>query len=286
MSYGFFKSNTSKIHAVFCAATLLALPTTALSQALCGRGGVVFSTKELKVDADGAPNSYLVNGEGLSYTCDGLTAVGSTPDTDPKGWQKKCQDAWKKAVATGDYSKVRIFGFSKDENNKPIIQKAGDPLPGKAFITETSVSVPDGPAGTQRHWVDATEIPYVVLSSSFVKKYGVKDGDIAVVYRPATKRFAYGVYADGGKLGEASVRFHQDIGNNPLVNRGGVLRAKSGIADQRKNKDPIPVITVVFPGKTSHPTIDAKKWRAEIAAMGKTHFDNWGGLQKLIECAR
>ncbi|HBT68080.1 MAG TPA: hypothetical protein DEB63_07345 [Agrobacterium sp.] len=286
MFCGFFQFHSSKIHAAFCFATILALPTTALSQALCGTGGVVFTTKELKVDADGAPNSYLVNGEGLSYTCDGVTAVGSTPDTDRNGWQKKCRDAWKKAVATGDYSKVRIFGFSKDENNRRIVQKAGDPLPGKAFITETSVSVPDGPAGTQRHWVDANEIPYVVLSGSFVRKYGVKGGDIAVVYRPATKRFAYGVYADGGKLGEASVRFHQDIGNNPLVNKGGVLRAKSGIADEKRNKDPIPVITVVFPGKTSHPTVDAKKWRAEIAAMGKEQFDKWGGIEKLIECAR
>lgn len=89
------------MHAVFCAATLLALPTTALSQAMCGTGGVVFSTKELKVDADGAPNSYLVNGEGLSYTCDGMTAVGSTPDTDPKGWQKKVPECLEESRCHG-----------------------------------------------------------------------------------------------------------------------------------------------------------------------------------------
>lgn len=278
-------SKSSMLVTVFCGFITLVAPTAAMSQAACGAGGIVFKSRELKVDADGAPNSYLVDGKGLSYTCDGVTAVGSTPKTDPNGWQDKCRAAWKKAVATGDYSKIRIFGFSKDENNRPIVQKAGDPLPGKAFITETSVPVPDGPVGTQRHWVDANEIPYVVLSSSFVSRYGVKDGDIAVIYRPATRKFAYAVYGDGGDLGEASVRLHQDIGNNPLVNYGGVMRAKSGIADKTRN-GPVAILTVIFPGKTTHPTVDAKKWREEIAAKGKAQFEQWGGVRKLVECTR
>ena len=36
---------------------------------------VLFKSSKLNVDADGAPNSYLVDGKGLSYTCDGVVAV-------------------------------------------------------------------------------------------------------------------------------------------------------------------------------------------------------------------
>src|SRR5580700_3620570 len=36
---------------------------------------VAFETHGLAVDADGAPNSYLTDGNGLSETCDGVVAV-------------------------------------------------------------------------------------------------------------------------------------------------------------------------------------------------------------------
>ena len=196
-------------------------------------GGVGFESAGLAVDADGAPNSYQVDGKGLSYTCDGVTAIGSTPDTDPEHWQENCRAGWTTARATGDYSKLRIFGFQTGENKVPIIQKEGDPLPGIGFISTTSVPVSEGPEGTQRHWVDATQIPYVVLSDSFIRKFSVSPGDIAMVYRPKTAKMAFAVYGDGGKLGEASVRLHQDIGSNPIVNESGVARAKRGIDRQR-----------------------------------------------------
>lgn len=241
--------------------------------------GVGFISRALMVDADGAPNSYRVDGKGLSYTCDGLTAIGSTPDTDPDNWEKKCQQGWASAKRTGNYSGLRIFGFQTDASGKPIIQKEGDPLPNQAYISTTSVAVPDGPAGTQRRWVDATQIPYVVLSDKFVKTLGVKPGDIAVVYRPSTNKLAYAVYADGGKLGEASVRLHQDIGNDPMkIDRRGVQRAKRGLEDK--------TLTLVFPGKTTTPTVDAVKWRAEIQQVGAQALAEWGGLSKLQACSR
>ena len=239
---------------------------------------VIFRTAILNVDADGAPNSYRVDGNGLSYTCDGVTAVGSTPKTDPKGWQAKCRAAWKKANITKDFSGLRIFGFAKDASNKPIVQGEGDPLPNEAYISETSVAVPDGPKGTQRHWVDATKIPYVVLPATFLSKYKVNPGDLAVVYWPQNDKFALAVYGDGGSLGEASVRLHQDLGNDPLVNRGGVHRAKRGIDS--------PVVTAVFPGATTKPTVNSEKWIAEIRETGATVFQHWGGIDRLKTCAR
>jgi len=207
-----------------------------------------------------------------------VTAVGSTPDNDPKGWQKKCRNAWALAKATGDYSGVRIFGFAKDVKNVPIIQADGDPLPGKAYISTTSVSVPDGPEGTQRRYVNANEIAYIVLSKKFTSAFKVLPGDLAVVYRPKTDKFVLGVYGDGGKLGEASVRLHQDLGNNPLIDRGGVMRAKRGLDDD--------TLTVVFPGQGTTRTVDAAKWRAEIAEKGRKALDAWGGLERLKACAK
>lgn len=35
-----------------------------------------FRSPRLDVDADGAPNAYRLDGKGLSYTCDGVSALG------------------------------------------------------------------------------------------------------------------------------------------------------------------------------------------------------------------
>lgn len=243
---------------------------------------VIFETPHLNVDADGAPDSYLLDGNGLSYTCDGVLAIEKgqrvTPDNNPKEWQRKCNEAWSKAKSTNDYSKVAIFGFLTDKKNNPIVQGEGDPLPGLAYITTTSVHIPGTKEGTQNHEVDATAIPYIVLPSSFISKYKVSPGDISVVYRIKTKKFAFGVYADGGKLGEASVKLHEDIGNNPFIIKNGVKRAKVSIDD--------PVITVVFPGITTTPNTDAKKWLEEIKMTGNKTLEQFGGQDRLIACAK
>ena len=244
-------------------------------------GAVVFSSPKLNVDADGAPNSYLLDGKGLSYTCDGVAAIENgkrvTPDSDPKGWQQKCNAAWSNAKMTGDYSGVAIFGFLTGVNNKPLVQGEGDPLPGLAYITTTSVHIPGTQEGTQKHEVDATTIPYIVLPSLFISKYGVKPADVAVVFRRKTKKFAFAVYADGGKLGEASVKLHQDIGSNPIVVKNGVKRAKASIDDS--------VTTVVFPNKTTHPVTDAAVWQEEIQTLGAQVLKEFGGPEQLERCA-
>lgn len=250
--------------------------TTINSKAIWQDGDAVgFKTKKLAVDADGAPNSYQVDGKGLSYTCDGVTATGSTPDTDPN-WQAKCHAAWAKAVETKDYSGVRIFGFATGEKNVPIIQGNGDALPGLGYVSTTSVPVADGPKDTQRHYVDATIIPYIVLPGSFLARFHVKPGDIAVLYRPKTQTLAYAVYADGGKLGEGSVKLHQNLGSKPIVKIHGVSRAKAGIEDE--------VYILTFPGQTTQPTVDAKAWVTEMEAKGQATFQAWGGLERLKVC--
>lgn len=242
---------------------------------------VLFLSSGLAVDADGAPNSYLANGKGLSYTCDGALAIVDgkrvTPKTDPAHWNAICNRAWTDAQASGDYSHLAIFGFLSDKNG-PMLQKEGDPLPGTAYITTTTLTISQAPAGTQRHWVDATRIPYIVLTPAFTKANHVKPGDLAVVYRPKTSSIAYAVFADSGPdLGEASVKLHQDLGSNPIVVQQGVSRAKRGLADS--------VLTLVFPGKNIPAQLDSDAWSAAIKQQGENALKAWGGASRLQACA-
>jgi hypothetical protein len=283
-------SQTARISVFLTAMTMVsALPVQA---ATCGnqlsgtfngksvwKAGIAvgFKSAALAVDADGAPNSYQVDGKGLSFTCDGVTAIGSTPDSDPQHWQEKCRAGWAAARASGDYSNLRIFGFLTGARNVPLVQKDGDPLPNLGFISTTSASISDGPPNTQRHWVNAVQVPYVVLSPAFVSKFAVAPGDLVLVYRPRTDKTAFAVYGDGGKLGEASVKLHQDIGNDPLVTQGGVSRAKRGLSDT--------TLTVVFPGRATHPTVKTDTWLAEIQQVGAKALADWGGLDRVKACA-
>jgi hypothetical protein len=246
------------------------------------KNGVLFKSSILNVDADGAPNSYLVDGKGLSYTCDGVAALVNgkrvTRKNDQDGWEAKCRAAWQKARESNDYSGVAIFGFETGKNKMPLIQGEGDPLPGKGFISSTSVRIPGTPERTQRQYVDATKIPYIVLSPEFVQKYKIKAGTLAVVFRPKTGTHAFGVYADGGDLGEASVKLHQDLGSNPIVQKDGVDRAKLRIND--------PTVTVVFPDRVARPQADAEEWVKKIQEEGSAGLDAFGGIEVLKSCAR
>ena len=244
---------------------------------------VGYTKKKTEVDSDGAPNSYLLDGEGLSYTCDGVLAivdgVAQNEDNNPDEWQSLCRAGWAQAQRTGDYSHMKIFGFAMDDDLKqPVVQKVGEPLPGKAFVSTTSVSVPGTADKTTAHYVNALEIPYVVLSNSFVNDFHVEDGALAVVYWPKTKAIAYAVYADGGKLGEASVRLHQELGNNPITDHGGTSRADGDIDS--------PITTLVFPKVTPKISTNAAAWRAAIQKVGKTTFDTWGGQARLASCSQ
>lgn len=243
---------------------------------------LAFQSQHLNVDADGAPNAYLLDGAGLSYTCDGVVVIENgrrvTPKSDPKNWQSKCNAAWKRARETNDYSGVAIFGFATDSRNRPLVQQAGDPLPGVGFISTTAVVVGGERDGTQRRYIDASRIPYIVLSRQLVAKYGLDSGNIALVYRPSTGRAAFAVYGDSGGLGEGSVKLHQDLGSDPFLVKGGVQRAKRRIEDR--------VVTFVFRGAKAPPVVDSAAWNTHIQQQGQAALDAFGGMPKVEACAK
>lgn len=245
------------------------------------KGAVLFKNRALNVDADGAPNSYLVDGKGLSYTCDGILALENgkriTPKSNPSDWQQKCNAAWAKANATKDYSGVAIFGFQTGPKNVPLVQNERDPLPGKAYVSATSVVIPGAPEGTQRRYVDATKIPYIVLPPTFVSKYKIKPGTLAVVFRKKTGHHAFAVFADGGNLGEASVKLHEDLGSEPVRKIHGIERAKARIEDM--------TLVAVFPDYVASPEADVAAWNEKIKRNGAAALETFGGIDALKACA-
>jgi len=241
-------------------------------------GALVYSSINMNVDADGAPASYRIDGLGLSYTCDGVVALegGHVVSPGTPNWQSTCKRAWAEARRSGDYSKVKIFGFAADAHGVPLVQKEGDPLPGEAFISTTSVQIRDAPPHTQRRYIDSTAIPYIVLPQPVRIRYHVQDSAVAAVWRPKTGKLAYAVFADtGGHLDEGSVRLHQDLASNPLMGKA-VPRAKRQIQDD--------VIVVVFPSFRAKPQLDSMRWRAEINRIGSAALAKWGGLERLTRC--
>ena len=75
--------------------------------------------------------------------------------------------------------------------------------------------------GSAQHYVNAEDVPFVVVPGryapagiSFQERTGIKKGDLAVAF--ANGRCSFGVVGDSGpyfRLGEASLRTHQDLGN-------------------------------------------------------------------------
>jgi hypothetical protein len=75
--------------------------------------------------------------------------------------------------------------------------------------------------GSDRHFVNAEEVPFVVVplpfareGVSFMRATGVRKGDLAVAVKG--ERCSFGVVGDAGpyfRLGEGSIRAHLDLGN-------------------------------------------------------------------------
>lgn len=234
----------------------------------------------LAVDADGAPNSYMVDGSGLSRTCDGVFAiVNGVPQTQKNNkekWEGLCLNAWALARASNDYSHVKIVGFLTGAGNKPLVQAAGDPLPGRAFVTKTMLSIPGTPGLAQRHFVNALEIPYFVAGGTIAGRH-VVPGDVVAVYRPKTHALAFAVYGDCCTLGEGSVRLHRDLGNDPIrSDHAGVQRAKAGIGDR--------IVFVPLPTAHTTATPDAATWREAIKRKGDASLKILGGVAAVERC--
>ena len=87
--------------------------------------------------------------------------------------------------------------------------------------TQTSLSYTDARG---HKYINAEEVPYIVLPGGKYKQYGIKLGDYALVRDTATGKVAAAVFADvgpGHKTGEGSIYLgNQELGLGVTPNRG------------------------------------------------------------------
>jgi Fungal chitosanase of glycosyl hydrolase group 75 len=165
------------------------------------------------------------------------------------------------------------------KGNKGIVQKDG---PYKGFFISKSSLYAEGIKDELNpgHWVDATKVPYLALPFAWKKngKYhpgpfeelGLKLGDYAVAVNSRNAKLSPAIFADTKvkhKLGESSVALADalDIPSNPK--HGGTSGG---------------IIYLVFPssgaGQGTIPSVQ------EIQSKGITLFEQWGGMDRLIDC--
>ena len=281
------------------AAVVLAVIAPALAQPPCGTsagitlrdrgrdkpvhtvGSALVFTSGLRVNTDGAANSYHPLGRpqgALNTLCNGLAVTPRTgpfagqrisalrPESIPGG--ERCGmilEVFRRSRAA-DYAilpdaEIHWFAIAmrppEAGRYRPCIQQSGS-FAG-FFVAQTSR--PADPARDvcdPARWISSTEIPYVTLPGDRLRGAGVAPGDLALVHRRqgTVDHLVVAVAGDTGnrdELGEGSVALHRALGNEPRGTLPG------NIADG--------VTTFLFPKRRVAPPITAVRLEGEKDAL-------------------
>lgn len=198
-----------------------------------------YVTTHAAADADGAPNAYHPADVGKNCSRDEHLGLDCPANAGYPHF------SWWKDVLVAD----------PKNPSKGYVQKDGA-FKGY-FVAMTSLRRSDGDKYDPSTYVDATEVPYVVIPSGFEKlPHVATQGDVGIAtYLDTGKRSAFIVADSGGgqdaKLGEASIAFYAALGfpnANPRNGKGlpkGAIQYiifpgshRSGVARwPRKNDD-------------------------------------------------
>lgn len=205
-----------------------------------GRHHAIFYKSGLAVDADGAFRAYHPQD---SLGLDALVHAGH-----PGNW-------W--ALVTDN----------EKRSGRPVVQQEGDPAPG--FYVSTTALYDAGNLNVRdpHRYVDAAEIPYVVLHPKALRF--ARLGDFATV-----------VNLQNGKVVSAIVA--DESAPNLRVGEGSIALAKAlGIdADPRVGGKDGDIAYIVYPGSGNGKPRELE----EIAANATRFFEAWGGLPRLNHC--
>jgi hypothetical protein len=210
----------------------------------CGSSGVEAFVYEagLAVDADGAFRAYHPNDRlGL----DTIEHAGR-----PGNW-------WALATDTGK------------TNGRPVLQRNDDPAPGY-YVSMTSLfDASNSDEHDPRRFVDAANIPYVVLPPAGFRH--AKLGDFATVVNFGNDRAEGAIVADESApevpMGEGSMALAKALGIDSNPRSGGI---EHGVA------------YVIYPGSGNGKPRNLE----DIAVNSQRRFERWGGRERLDSCLR
>lgn len=259
--------------------------------------GFLFFRSGLRVNTDGAPNSYHPDGRAagaLNTLCNALAVYPSAgsyagqrissiaprnvdPDT-------RCQiilDTFRAARDTGyagsPLGSIDWYALAMIPGNspRPCIQQEGRHK--GFFVSRTHL-----PADASRHacdvarWVDSTRIPYLTLpsDSTAFRSFHAAPGDMALVHRRVGGEDLWitAVVADTGnkaELGEGSLALHRALGNAVAAGR-------------RPNNLPDDITTFIFPRYKAHAPL-SEIWISD-PSLKDDLISKAGGRSALLAC--
>jgi len=219
------------------------LPDGAAQRPVRRLGEALVFTSQLRVNADGAANTYHPLGRRLGGALDSLcNGLAVTPHSGPFANQRifvssdmpqdiqdrNCQmilDAFRSSRAAGyaiqPDATLHWFGIATEPtstNYHPCIQSTGRYA--GFFVSQTARPAdPNAPVCSPAHWYSSTEIPYVTIPGNRLDAQGVQVGDLALVYRRhnGVEYLVAAVVGDSGnpgELGEGSIALHAALGNS------------------------------------------------------------------------
>jgi|SRR5262245_28894100 len=200
---------------------------------LSNKSGLFFRA-DLEVDADGSPRAYHPTNDRLALD-----------------------------FKANGYPWAIVFV----RRRQPYIQGPADPAPG-FYVSKTSLEDKTKRETDPTRYVNAEDIPYIVLPPGAMRTGNVKLGDLAAVINRRNGKSAHAIFADIGprtKLGEGSIALAKALEINKTPKRGGPA------AD---------VIYVVFPGSGNGRPLPLD----EINRKGAELFTAWGGMSQADGC--
>ena len=156
------------------------------------KGAVVYENGA-EIDGDGSGRCYGPDNIGLDWTAD----AGNDKD----GW----------------------YGVVTDQNGQPVIQGANDPYPG-FYVSTTALQNHTKSVNDPARYADAEKVNYVSVASDLIKTYGLRMGDLAIVYNRKNNISCAAICADVGpahKYSEISMALATQLGLNNSPRHGG-----------------------------------------------------------------
>jgi hypothetical protein len=163
-------------------------------------------------------------------------------------------------------------------DGNPIIQGEDDPASGY-YVSMTALFDETKETADPRRYVDATQIPYIVLPENndeeFLKLANVKLGDFAAAYNGENSKLAFAIFADTGlsyagdveeyRFGEGSIALAEALGIPSSPRTGGTGGG---------------ILFVVFPGSGN----GQPKSIEELNSLAAKEFEQWGGILRAKAC--